>query len=397
MARFARIGAACIAHAILIQTSVPAQQPTAPKRRGPGAAMNDAFRRGQAPQAGQQPLSEEFDPTGGPPYRTPDGRYVTPDPNSPDGWSPAQRLYPDYSQFRSNDAFRNRALGSRDEMRSDQQYQGYYVVPQDVYIGGDALGDAYSQGRYDARHDYLWHLASQRAGRLLNQYAQIFDDGIEAFYEGRYDRAAINLLGAADKNQASAAARLHAGHALFALGRYDDAIRHIARAFELSPGLAHKTYDIRDEYGDIQDFQAHYAALERFVAGNAGSVGGQAMLGYVTFFSGNPGGAYMPLARAARLDPRSYFIPKLLDLARMTQSASVQPKPYVHAPNARQITPQPSVAPLPLNQSGRSSTLQRFATPSRRPVAPVVPSPADRAIPRSADQEEDPPSRIRRV
>ena len=182
MARFARFGAAGVGFALLSTSTVIAQSVGTPPAKGPSAALNDVLRRGptNTPNV-PYPMSEEIDPTGAPPYRTPDGRYVTPDPNSPDGWSPAQRLYPDYSQYRSNDSFRNRSYGQRDEMRPDQQFQGYYAYPQGGCVGGEDLGDAYNQGRYDARHDYLWHLAQQRAGRLLNQYAQMFDEGLEPF------------------------------------------------------------------------------------------------------------------------------------------------------------------------------------------------------------------------
>jgi len=393
MARVAQFGAACVGFALLSTSHVVGQQAGPPASKGPGAAMNDALRRGQAESPGPLlPLSEEFDPIGGPPYRTPDGRYVTPDPNSPDGWSPAQRLYPDYGQYRSGDSFRQRALGQRDEMRPNQQYQGYYAYPQDGCIGGADLGDAYSQGRYDARHDYLWHLAQQRAGRLLNQYAQMFDDGLEAFYNGRYDRAAINLIGAAEKNQASAGARLHAGHALFALGQYDDAMVHIARAFELSPGLAHKTYDIREEYGQPGEFDRHVANLQRFTVTNPNNVAGHSLLGYVTFFSGNPGAAYLPLARAARLNPRSYFIPKLLDLARVTQSAAAYrapiPPPLSQAPRVDR--------PLePIVRSPRAHPGTSYQQPAG--------SPRSRLAPREQRQEpapevaDEPVQRVKRV
>lgn len=389
MARFAWIRASCAGLAFLgFNSFTQAQQANNSPGNGPGAALNDALRRSTPPQ-GPLPLSEEWDPTGGPPYRTPDGRYVTPDPNSPDGWSPAQRLYPDYSRFRSNDSFRQRALGQRDEMRPDPQYQGYYAYPYGGCVGGDALGDAYSQGRYDARHDYLWHLAQQRAGRILNQYAQMFDEGLEAFYEGRYDRAAINLIGAADKNQASAGARLHAGHALFALGRYDDAMVHIARAFELNPGLAHKTYDIREEYGDIGHFEAHFSNLQRFVANNPGSEAGLCLLGYVTFFTGNPGGAYQPLARAARLNPRSYFIPKLLELARVTQSAAV---PRMPPPPQAMRSVEPALQPAaraPI--TSRDPSQAPAATIDRPRFAPANPSSPPKP------ENDTPATRVKRV
>jgi tetratricopeptide (TPR) repeat protein len=179
---------------------------------------------------------------------------------------------------------------------------------------------AYNQGRYDAEHEYVWFIASHRAGRLLNQSAVQFDEGIRLFRAGRYEKALVNWLGAAEANHDSAAPRLHAGHAMFALGRYREAVMYLARAFELQPLLAYQTYDIRDEYGDRSHFDEHLDTLRSFVGKRPNDADGLTLLGYVTYYTQGPGASDKLLRRAARCDPKSYFIPKLLEVSGKAQS-----------------------------------------------------------------------------
>lgn len=262
------------------------------------------------------------------------GHYVLPAPYSPSNFSPHLRPFPDYSTFRQNPGTPvNRAFGA---------YGGFGAYPTGYGPSGPILGygssfgcggygcggdvqSAYSQGRYDADHEYNWYIASQRAGRLMNQSAAEFDEGMQRFRDGQYDKALMNLLGAGEMNHDSAAPRLHAGHALFALGRYSEAVANLARAFELMPFLAYKPYDIRAEYGQPSDFEHHLADLEEYVGRHPRDVSALTLLGYVTYYTVGPAAAYPYLAKAATMDPHSYFIPKLLNVSRQTVS-QVAPK-----------------------------------------------------------------------
>lgn len=165
-------------------------------------------------------------------------------------------------------------------------------------------------------------LASERAGYLINQNMEMFDDGMAQFNAGNYEQAAIKFLGAADADHGSAAARLHAGHALFALGRYDESARQLARAFELSPLLVSRDYDLRDEYGDRADFDRHLDALKAHVVRNPKDPAARAVLGYVLFRTEGSAAAYPVLRRAAQLDPQSYFVPRLLEVVGKTAPAN---------------------------------------------------------------------------
>jgi len=273
-----------------------------------------------AQQAGRQAAAADIVVAAVEPYQLRPGKYVSPEPYSPDYWSPHLRPWPDYSDHRRHFS-RDGGLWNGPRYRTGPSRYGR-CWPDDGYDAyvrhnGD-LRRAYEQGRYDADHEYVWYFAAAGAGGLLIHWSIQFVEARILFRVGRYDQAAISLLGAAEKNHADPASRLHAGHALFALGQYDDAVEQLARAFELAPGLAYKDYDIRDEYGDKSDFDTQLSALEGFVAGHPNDAAAVTLLGYVTFYSQGPGAAYPYMSRAGKLDPKSYFIPKLLKLSRMT-------------------------------------------------------------------------------
>jgi len=324
-----RISSAVLVASFFIFSSV-LQAQTKPPGRSQKPVAN-AHKTSQPGVTSQRPAEQ-------PPrelYEIRPGLYVFPAPYSPDYWSPRIRRFDDYRQDRSRFGRRHRPYHPRDRYHRYGRGPRYgdhacgYGYRDGSYRRG--LYSAYEQGRYDADHEYLWYIASARAGRLLNQYRELFDEAIIMFRDGQYDWAAIKLLGAAEKNQTSGAARLHAGHALFALGKYEDATGLIARAFELSPGLAHKQYDIRDEYGNKADFERHLNKLQAYVTAHPNNAGSVTLLGYVTFYSEGPGAAYPYLKRAARLDRNSYFIPKLHKLARIASGMEKKPPPPIKA------------------------------------------------------------------
>lgn len=256
------------------------------------------------------------------------GHYVLPAPYSQSNFSSHIRPFPDYSTLRQAPCTPlDRSFGAYPAGYGPTgPILGY---GSSVACGGYGCGadvqSAYNQGRYDSDHEYLWFIASHRAGRLINQSAAQFDDGIRLFRDGQYDKALMNWLGAAELNNDNAAPRLHAGHALFALGRYDEAVVNLARAFELMPALAYKPYDIRAEYSRPDDFDHQRADLEDYVGQHPHDVCAVTLLGYITYYTAGPAAAFPALSKAARLDPRSYFIPKLLTVSRQTVS-QVTPK-----------------------------------------------------------------------
>lgn len=324
------------------------------------------------------------------------GHYVQNPSDRADYWSPHVRPSPDFSH-----ASQPRNITPLPRNRLGGTWRG--AQPSTVQTTGGWCGTgygcnhapfyneaaAYDQGRYDADNEYLWFIASQRAGRLINQSADLFDEGILLFRDGQYDRAAVKWLGAGDVNQGSAATRLHAGHAMFALGRYADGVIHLSRAFELSPSLAYKSYDVRDEYGDHAEFHSHLMRLKDHVARYPNDPAGLTMLGYVLFFTEGPGGSLRYLQRAAQLDPRSFFIPKLLNLARQASPADGIPLPqHPYSP--------PMAAPTQSgwqhDTSGNPPTTPSIRrTPPAYEVSPPVPQP------RHKQPSQDPSEKVHLV
>jgi tetratricopeptide (TPR) repeat protein len=274
-------------------------------------------------------------------YKSP-GHYVLPG-EGPDYFSPHYRPFPDFYTIQRNQDF-NRlpsrtAFGRTYGPLAPSNYasNGYAsCTPYVPFYPGDAEA-AYDQGRYDADREYLHYLAAQRAGRLLNQYRDMFDDGMRLFHQGAYDLAAVKMMGAAQSNESNAACRLHAAHALFALGQYRRAADFLARAFELSPSLPFKTYDIRDEYADPAQFQKQLVVLRTYINRHPRDDSALTVLGYVTYYTRGPAASYPALRRAGLLNPNSFFIPKLLDIASQTVPQNdAQPPSIIRKKDAAQ-------------------------------------------------------------
>ena len=201
-------------------------------------------------------------------------------------------------------------------------YGGYGYLNSEDYLYLETGQQYYNDGPngpgyYDQSRWYNWYIATQRAEQLRRANRAGIGRGLVEFRAGRYDRAAIAWVGASKRDEGDSSSRVHAGHALFAVGRYDTAVELLARAFELSPRLATSSYDIRSDYMNPADFYQHLKTLKRYVAGHADEADGITMLGYVQYYTEGPASAYRILKRAVTLRPKDTFIPKLLDVARM--------------------------------------------------------------------------------
>lgn len=299
-----------------------------------------------------------------------------PDRYRPDNWSPRIRPQYDYRIYRSD---RDRAHGRTSPRR---RFDSYY--PRSSYGHGfgrssrydrgygyvyrsyrdEFYSDAYAQGHYDADHDYTAYIAAQRAGQLLDANREKVDEGMGYFRAGDYARAAVAWLGASKLNQADAVSRIHAGHALFALGRYTDAAKLLEHGFELAPLLAESTYDIRTDYTDQSDFARHLATLKTYVARHPNDAEATTLLGYVLSYTEGPAAAYAVLARASALRPSDRFTKRLWDTA-----AVVTPQEGVEADDGRPARGPGATEPEPLVPDAPESEATEADSP--QPVRPT--------------------------
>jgi len=238
-------------------------------------------------------------------------------------------------------------------------------------------------GFYTKERWYQWHLAQRRGTQLRDANRTIVDEGMRFFRMGDYQRAAITWLRASELDQGDAASRLAAGHALFALGRYSEANRLLAHAFELTPQLASLSYDIRKDYGNVRDFDEHLAALERFVAANPRDYHGRLLLGYILSYTYGPGYGYEHLQPVIQTVPSDSFAQKLWATAQMVGPATTPRR-------ERTVNAQQGYAPMQPTRfsDGRPRIQKMRPTDSRQPQRAKNNPSATNSKPQSNDEPE---------
>ena len=184
--------------------------------------------------------------------------------------------------------------------------------------GGDAFRYGFMRG-YDV--GYFDQTSNARTRSLLAYARSQLNRGIELFAQGRYEEAADAFQASADSDQGDAITRIYAGHALFALGRYRDAVAHIRRAVELQPRIVHLRFDMRGDYERVVDFDAQLNALKESLELAPTDPDRLFLLGYVLYFSGQRTAAYPVLSRAHALDRGDELVARMM---RSAQPADVE-------------------------------------------------------------------------
>jgi len=200
---------------------------------------------------------------------------------------------------------------------------------------------------YDAQVHYQWYLARRREQQLRRHATAMRAEGRDLFRDGEYERAAIRFLGAADMDQGDAAARVYAGHALFALGRYKDAVDLLRRAFELQPELTYQPYDARSDYGRMRDFDDHLRTLQRHLTREPQDDYALILMGYVLYYTDGPTQARPYLERAAKIAPQDTLLVRLLGVSSkasvneaVARVSKKDTRPYDRM-NVKSAQPQP--------------------------------------------------------
>jgi len=242
----------------------------------------------QNAKQGAEPASTNVYIGGPPHYRS--GRRL----------SEHERSYADYRYYGGRPSRYGRG---RYREYSDYDGFGYGCSDGDMFRFGFMEG--YDTGYFDRTTNERVESVLAHAGAQLNR-------GIELFREGRYLEAADAFQVASDMDQGSAAARIYAGHALFAIGRYRDAMQYIRRAFELQPKIAHLTYDMRGDYGDRAAFDEQFEALQAAIGLSPLDPARLFMAGYVLYYSGQRSQSYPYWIRANKLDKSDALVARLM-------------------------------------------------------------------------------------
>ena len=254
-------------------------------------------------------------------------RDLPPDP--PPGPAPAPpRLdydsEPPYDVYERDWRYRMRNYRARRFSRDYGPPYDPYAVPYwdgpryRYYPDRYAFDDGYRQGRRDGQEFTEWQFRYQMG---TTSYLQAMENGVKAFRAGNYSLAARQFMLAASLNQGDAACRLHAVHALVALGRYDEAALTTRRAFQLQPKISFLPLDIRGQYGNESDFVAHYQKLKETAERTAGDGNLWFLLGFYQFFSDRGVEALRSLQKADTLQPGDRTTQQLLDTVRLSTPA----------------------------------------------------------------------------
>ncbi|MBN1512283.1 MAG: hypothetical protein JXB13_09735 [Phycisphaerae bacterium] len=274
-------------------------------------------------------------------YYAPSGRYRGPYYRP---WGSPVRPHPDYDY-------------------APPAYRYAYPPPDDYYRypGDAAFDEGYYQGHRDGKEFAEWSFQYELGTR---SYLKAMEAGVRAFQASDYSLASRQFVLAAQLNQGDAAARLHAAHALVALGRYDEAALSVRRALQLQPKLVFLPLDIRGDYGRIKDFDEHTRKLREAAAEKADKANLWFLLGYWDFFSGRADRAHLSLQKADTLDPENRTTLRMLDAVRLSTPAEPE----------RAVQPAPPSSPKPGAKPGQPG---KTIPAAPLPAAPAPAAPKD--------------------
>ena len=244
----------------------------------------------------------------------------------------------DYGRARDRFDRRYRGRGSRYYRRggryTDDGRYGYYGRGYDYGYGyGDwTFGEGYWEGRRDGRRYAEWERRYELGRRA---YADAMSDGLLAFRNGDYSQAVRHFVRAAKTNQGAAASRIHAAHAMVAIGRYHEALPALRRAFQLQPKIAYLALDIRRDYGRKADLDAHVKELAGATREAQDDPALWLLLGYYQFYSGREAAAIGSLNKVDELAPGDFMTDALLDAARMISPPARQRPKAEHSPKLK--------------------------------------------------------------
>ncbi len=129
--------------------------------------------------------------------------------------------------------------------------------------------------------------AASSTGKMdMKQVGELMMEGTQFFTQGRYDEAARNFLKVMMAHENNVDSILAYAVARFATGDYNASSLAVQRGILLYPDVVNSSFDIRDRYGKMEDFDEHYDRLVTFVLDEPTNVDGWVVLGFVQHFTG---------------------------------------------------------------------------------------------------------------
>lgn len=191
-----------------------------------------------------------------------------------------------------------------------------------------------------------------------NPLAQKINEGADKFEQGQYEEAVrlFEEVALADRNNADAWFAL--GTAKFATGDYARGASAIRQGIQAFPEMVNTVFDIRDRYGNVDDFQRHIESLERHVESNKQDVDAHIMLGFVYHFTGQRDWAKEVFKYVSETSPNDQHLARVFMNAKepppaaanagqnpnnVAQAPQRQPRTIVAQPPQQPVSSQPRV------------------------------------------------------
>jgi len=114
---------------------------------------------------------------------------------------------------------------------------------------------------------------------------KLIKEGLASFEQGDYESAARSFLQSAMANPDNIDALLAYAVARFATGDYAVSAIAIRRGVGKFPGVVNAAFDVRDRYGQLEDFERHLIRIERFAQEHPEDIDGWLVLGFIRHFS----------------------------------------------------------------------------------------------------------------
>lgn len=216
------------------------------------------------------------------------------------------------------------------------------------------------------------------------------NEGAEKFGQGQYPEAVRLFEEVALQDRQNADAWFALATASFATSDYRRSASAIREGIQVLPDMVNNVFDIRDRYGNMDDFQRHIETLERHVEANQNDVDAHIVLGFVYHFTGQRQWANEVFKYVDTISPNDQHLTRVFLNAKeipANSDANTPPQPPV-----RTNTPTPIVTRTPPQPQPQPVTIRVFegSVSDDGRVAPKRLSTIDGIVVEFDDVDDDP-------